>query len=59
MTPPACTGAQKWEHDPGGEYLTPWTGKCLDGFRGGTANFARIDLDARNNTNPQERQVRD
>ena len=53
--PPACTGAQKREHEPDGDYLTPSTGKCLGGFCGVTANFARIDLYARNNTNPQKR----
>jgi hypothetical protein len=43
MPPPAaCTGAQKWEHEPNGEYLTPSTGKCLDDFHSVTANFARI-----------------
>ena len=53
--PPACTGAQKWEHEPDGEYLTSSTGKCLDDFHGVTANFARIDLYACSNTNPQTR----
>ena len=41
--------------EPDGEYLTPSTGKCLDGFHGVTANFARIDLYACNNTSPQKR----
>jgi hypothetical protein len=32
----------------------PSAGKCLDDFHGVTANFARIDLYACNNTNPQK-----
>ena len=46
---------RRWEHEPNGEYLSPSAGKSLDGFRGVTANFARIDLYACNNTNPQKR----
>ena len=40
--------------EPDGEYLTASTGKGPGGFHGVTANFARIDLYACDNTNPAE-----
>lgn len=42
------------EITPGQTHII-WEAIGTRGFRGVTANFARVDLDARNNTNPQKR----